>query len=32
MGIEANDDMEYQKTTDIKQPAWTDSYRYHYEW
>lgn len=27
MGIEANDDMEYQKTTDIKQPAWTDSYR-----
>ena len=32
MGIEANDDMEYQKTTDIKQPAWTDSYRYHYDW
>ena len=31
MGIEANDDMEYQKTTDIKQPAWTDSYRYHYD-
>ena len=32
MGIEANDDMEYQKSSDIKQPAWTDSYRYRYEW
>ena len=31
MGLEANEDMEYQKTTDIEQPAWTDSYRYHYD-
>ena len=32
MGIQANGEGYYNTDEKIKQPSWTDSYRYRYEW